>query len=360
MITKRILFPVLSVMLGLIAGLSIVAGTIFLHVKWAEAFGHDTTPLVRKSKIAALLFSNESYYRLIAAARSGPRFRTVADFDQGVALQKRLFVPTEMYGSLKFRYRPNIGIYNCRIWSGLRFKSRVLRNSKNVRALLKDTAHDCIRFRTDENGFKPSISPVADGSNIFFLGDSFTEGLWTAPKDTFVSRVGRKLRSRGLPANPINLAVSGYSALEMSWMLETYAPVFSPKIVIVNLFLNDVHDDFDRVLTGVTIPDENYRTMFESLNRIADYCARHDIAVLIAVIPAKGQLSEFRQFHDFQDRVKTWAEERQLRFLDPRAYFDKVGSDDVYLAWDPHFSVEGHKKYADYLAAYIAEAIRSN
>jgi len=64
--------------------------------------------------------------------------------------------------------------------------------------------------------------------------------------------------------------------------------------------------------------------------------------------------------HVFQDRVKMWAEERQLRFLDPREYFDKVGSNDVYLSWDPHFSIEGHKKYADYLAAHIADVIRSN
>lgn len=360
MITKRIIFPVLSVVLGLIAGVCIIAGTIFIHVKWAEAFGHDATPLVRNSRIAAWLFSNESYYRIIAAARAGPKFRTVADFDQSIALQKRLFVPTEMYGSLKYRYRPNIGIYNCRIWSGLRFKSRVLRRSNKITTLLKETVHDCIRFRTDENGFKPSISPVHDGSNIFFLGDSFTEGLWTSPKNTFVSRVGRKLRSRGLSANPINLAVSGYSALEMSWMLERYAPLFSPKIVIVNLFLNDVHDDFDSVLTGVNIPDENYKMMFDYLNRIADYCIVHDIVVLIAVIPTKSQFSEFRQFHVFQDRVKMWAEERQLRFLDPREYFDKVGSNDVYLSWDPHFSIEGHKKYADYLAAHIADVIRSN
>jgi len=356
---KRIAFPVLSVVLGLLAGLCIVAGTIFIHVKWAETFGYNTTPLVRKSKIAAWLFSDESYYRLMAAARSGRRFRTVADFDQSVALQKRLFVPTDMYGSVKFRYRPNIGIYNCRIWSGLRFRSRVLRRSRKITALLKDTVHDCIHFRTDENGFKPSVAPVDDGSTVFFLGDSFTEGLWTAPQKTFVSRVGRKLRSRGLPANPINLAVSGYGALEMSWMLERYAPMFSPKIAVVNLFLNDVHDNFDKVLSG-NIPDENYQKMFESLNRIADYCARHDIALLIAVIPAKGQFSEFRQFHDFQDRVKEWAGQRQLKFLDPRDYFDQVGVSDVYLPWDPHFSIEGHKKYADYLAGHIAEAMRAN
>ena len=33
-----------------------------------------------------------------------------------------MFIPTEMFGKMKYRYHPDLGIYNLVIWSGLSFQ----------------------------------------------------------------------------------------------------------------------------------------------------------------------------------------------------------------------------------------------
>lgn len=362
---KRILFPVISVASGLIAGACIIAVAIVIYVKWAQVSRQDTMALVRNSEIARQIFTDKSFKRLMAAVGvPDDKFSTVWDFDDGVALSKRLFLQTEMFGLDKYRYRPNVGIYNCRIWSGLDFRNLEIEATSEIKELLKKVDADCSStFETDDNGFKKTEFSINTGSpNIFFLGDSFTEGLWVAPEFTFVNLFGQKLKSHGISATPINLGVNGYSALEMCWMLEHFGPLFTPIAVVVNLFPNDVHVDYNQVIMGRDIPEKNYTEMFNFLQRIQIYSDKHDVKLIIAVIPPKRQLTDLRNFSVFQDRVRAWADGRNITFLDPRAYFERIGGvDEVYLSWDPHFSIKGHQHYANFLidnaASIISEAI---
>lgn len=334
---------------------------IVVHVKWAKTSGQDVTPAIRHSRIAQYIFMDESYKELmqaVAESDSGT-FSSIWDFDQGIALSKSLFIPTEMFGVTKYRYHPYIGIYNVGVWSGLHFQSMEFLATPETSALLQETTFTLYSFfETDDNGFKKTkFISNPDSPTIFFLGDSFTEGLWVPSEDTFVSLFGQKLMSDEISATPINLGVNGYSALEMYWMLEHYAPVLNPKVVVVNLFPNDVHVNYHDVVMGQDIPEEGYREMFEYLQSIQEYCAKHDIELIIAVIPPKEQFDSLRQYSVFQDRARDWSETQGITFLDPRNYFDQFGVDDIYLSWDPHFSSEGHKHYADFLYQHTASII---
>jgi lysophospholipase L1-like esterase len=266
-----------------------------------------------------------------------------------------------MFGVTKYTYRPNIGIYNVRLWTGLRGKRFALAANPQIKsALAKNKLFTEVYFETDSFGFKKTeFTWTPTSFPIFFLGDSFTEGLWVAPKETFVNLVGVKLQ-RAVPSiAPINLGVDGYSALEEDWMLEHYAPILHPKIVVANLFPNDVHIDYLQVLRGEGIPDSNYTAMFYYLQRMKDFCEREGITLAIAVIPAKEQFDELRGFSVFHHRVEEWCNKQGIVYLDPRSYFEKTDVDTDYFYWDPHFSPRGHAVYADYLSQHLATLIIS-
>ena len=360
--TKREnIFAIVAVILGLIASLLMIWGSVLVYISWAKASGRGVTPAISNSRIAQRIFVENSYRRLMKAveAEMGGKFSTSWDFNQGIALSRSIFVPTEMFGLTKYKYLPDIGIYNCRIWSGLHFSKFAVRKTLAIAALLEQSEADCIHFETDNNGFKNMELPAEPRpSTVFFLGDSFTEGLFVAPADTFVSRFGRKLRSGGVSATVMNLGIDGYSALEMYWMLEQYGPVLEPKVVIVNLFPNDVHADYNRVVSGKDIPQQNYQQMFDYLGRIQDFCKKYDVELIVVVIPTKSQFAALQNFSVFQDRVEAWSKARAITFLDPRAYFDRVGAERIYFSWDPHFSIEGHEHYAAFLYQRTASIIR--
>ena len=80
-----------------------------------------------------------------------------------------------------------------------------------------------ITFETDKFGFKKTDFPNKEGNKaVIFLGDSFTEGLFTPPSKTFSNLFGIMMQKNNFQAIPVNMGVNGYSALEMAWMLENY------------------------------------------------------------------------------------------------------------------------------------------
>jgi len=200
---------------------------------------------------------------------------------------------------------------------------------------------------------------ASDSYTIFFLGDSFTEGVWVTPKETFANQVGVKLLEENISVTPINLGVDGYSALEMDWMLEHYASTFHPQIVVANLFPNDVHEDYFQVIKGTDIPEKNYEEMFYYLQRMEDFCERLNIKLVVSDVPVKEQFKELRGFYIFQNRVKKWCDTHGIINIDPYSYFDKIGRDSLYFSWDPHFSPRGHEVYAEFICHQIDTMIIS-
>jgi lysophospholipase L1-like esterase len=256
-----------------------------------------------------------------------------------------------MFGEMKYRYRPNVGVYNIAVWSGLHFRHFAIPATLEISGLLQqaDVVHQ-IHFETDNYGFKPTEFDLRGESfKVFSLGDSSTEGLWVDPKDTFVNLFGKELKTDGVALTPVNLGVNGYGALEEEWMLEFFAPQLHPKLAIVSLFPNDVHEDYFKVIKNVGIPAENYTHMFGYLHRAEDFCEKHDIKLVISLVPVKEQLGSLKNFTFFQDRVKAWCAEAHIMCIDSMPYLTRFGADHVYFSGDPHLSVEGYRHYTDFL-----------
>ncbi len=360
---KSVIFPALAVLSAVAFSLFAAWAGVSVYLKRAEISGRPA-PLaykVRKFKPTRDLFIKEEFKRLLRAVSENEKekFSTTWDTNNEIALSKKLFVDQMMFGVPKYRYRPGIGIYNVRVWSGLSYRKLAIAATPEITALLgKNKVIERVYFETDKNGFKTAGAvPGPSLPVVFFMGDSFTEGLWVSPEETFVELFGRKLKVEGIRARPVNTGVNGYGVLEMAWMLERHAPRFKTAAVILNLFPNDVQHDYIKALTG-DVPEAGYVEMFKYLRRIVEYCRKHDIMLAVSVIPAKAQFGTFRGHSDFQDRVGAWAKPRGTRFLDARGHFDEVGADKVYFPWDPHFSPEGHAHYADFLFKNLAAPIR--
>lgn len=337
--------------------------TMFSYVKWAEYTQNNVISQLDENKIMQSIFAKKEFLELmdIVLKNHEKTFSTIQDFDNSVSLSKDLFNSQDMFGLTKYVYKPNIGVYNLRVWTGLRGKRMVLAETPEIRAALaKNKIFTEVYFKTDSFGFKQTEFACSTNSfTIFFLGDSFTEGLWVKPKDTFVNQFGNKLKNELPLIDPVNLGVDGYSALEEDWMLENYAPLLKPRAAVVNVFPNDVHVNYIKVIQGIDIPDSNYTEMFYYLNRMKDFCEKKKITFVVSVIPAKEQFDELSGFSIFPDRVKHWCAEHGIIELDPRSYFMKMGIDKIYFSWDPHFSPFGHKVYSEFLKQNLNSVLTS-
>ena len=316
---KMFWFKIASVAIGAAFGAGLIFLLLFGYVEWKVGRGEEVDLRLRKLDVVRERHHAPAYTELmgVIAEERGGTFQTHWDFDHGIALSRGLYAPTRMYGQMKYRYHPNIPVVNARVWSGLHFQSIAAVRSERVESLLEDLESSLVvQFETDEHGFKPTeFSQEGRGPAIFLLGDSFTEGLWTSPKETFASVFGGLLQADGIDATPYNLGVNGYSALEMSWLLEFHAPLLDPKVVIVNLFPNDVHNRYLQVIQGRGATDDDYRTMFRFLERMKKFCTKTGCSVVISLIPAKEQFNSPRRHAAFQDRVMAWCYVGGLGFV---------------------------------------------
>ena len=275
------------------------------------------------------------------------------DFDYRVTyMDKDTFNVTNMNGENMFKYKPNLKIMNISVWTGLSvakltflFDPRIERILKRVKVISTD-----LTFETDKFGFKKTDFPNEEGSRaVIFIGDSFTEGLFTPSSKTFSNIFGIMMQRNGFQAIPVNMGVNGHSAVEMAWMLENYSKYFDVKMAIVNSFPNDVYPNHIAVITGEYSEKKSYEKMFKYLKKIKSYCVSNNIRLVISVIPPKEQLTKIPIEGLFQKRVSEWCNIEKVIFLNPLEYFRKIGEGNIYLSWDPHFSESGHEHYAHFL-----------
>lgn len=313
----------------LVTSLLIFSMTTFGIVRWLAIASYKHLPFVKHWSWLAEQLTEEPFKRFVEAVRSNEqsKFFTFWDFNQGTMLSRNLFLEENMYSEIKFRYKPNIEIDNVMVWSGAASIGFITAETPEIRDRLKECkVLRRVQFKTDRFGFKPTQFELNSSSpTILFLGDSFTEGYWVSPEKTFVNLIGSKLKSNGVDLVPVNMGVGGYGALEMSWMLEHFAPVLHPKIAIINLFPNDVGADYIAAVKGKKILEENYQQMFHYLDLIRSYCQGHRIDLIISVIPPKQQFKKLSRYSHFQDRVNEWCRNHHISYLDSRAYFKKVG-----------------------------------
>ena len=87
----------------------------------------------------------------------------------------------------------------------------------------------------------------ADTLRIFYLGDSFIEG--SCPMDRNLpslveAALNRKFVSRGLTAQVINTGTTSYGPIQYYLLLKTSLLDYDPDLVVINLDMSDVYDDF--------------------------------------------------------------------------------------------------------------------
>jgi lysophospholipase L1-like esterase len=78
---------------------------------------------------------------------------------------------------------------------------------------------------------------------IVSLGDSFTVGYEVEGEETFSSVLERQLRATGRPVEVLNAGVSGFGTAEEAAYLERDLFAYSPDLVLVSFYQNDLVDD---------------------------------------------------------------------------------------------------------------------
>ena len=214
----------------------------------------------------------------------------------------------------------------------------------------------------DARGFR-HVAPGLDAdcdTHVLFLGDSFTDGLWVEDDETFASRFGALSRGQGgAKVCPVNAGVDGYGPPEETYILETYfAAAGNPRLVFLQLFPNDIVEDYGPVFDG-TLPglDARWTRLFSFLARAADFCRTHGAELVLVVMPDKTQFDSPGTRTHYQDRVRAFADDAHIRQTDLYEAF-RARAGDVYWSWDPHLTPEGHAVVADALYRATADRLR--
>jgi GDSL-like Lipase/Acylhydrolase family len=343
--------------------LSILLGCVLL----VAYVGHcrrtlTDVPLLPKLALARRLFHSPEYEALVGIVTRGEKdsFDTVYDYDEAVALSRERFIPTNMYGELKYRNRPDIQALEVVVWSGLQRQAlSVVASPEVLDALSRCQVLAKISLDFDDHGFRKTEFARQEGeATILFVGDSFTEAAQVPSEASFVNLFGRQLRAAGLPVAPLNAGVDGYSQLEESWVVEQYAVSTGARMVIDTLFPNDVHTNYEKVIRGEGVPEKNYTAMFSSLQRMLDHCRGHGIRLVLVLMPTHEQAVDPLAGRVFQARVTAWAREHSVRVLDPLPRFRERGGAELYLSGDPHLSQAGHREYAAYLFDELGDVLK--
>jgi hypothetical protein len=101
-----------------------------------------------------------------------------------------------------------------------------------------------VRYKLNSAGFRDDeFREERDPSRlrVALLGDSFAFGEGVKREDTAAERIERILTQRaGCPVDVYNFAVPGYASIHEAWQLESTVSRYSPDLVVVWYFLNDV------------------------------------------------------------------------------------------------------------------------
>lgn len=354
-------FRAAAVILGLLGALLLTIGFLVAYVAYCRSTHTDVDLRLRRHAFVQRWLIDDDYRHLMAVLgeMGDDWFRTRWDIDASVALSRQLFVPTDMDGAPSYRYKPELRGLDFTVWSGMDHRSFVVKSRPAIlKALERCEVIRRIEFETDANGFRTTGLPFDPGRpSVVFLGDSFTEGLHVASQDGFVAVFGRTMAAAGIEGNVVNMGLNGYSPAEEAWTLETFGERVQAKVVVVNLFPNDVHGNFHEVLRD-QVPDASYVAMLALLDRMKGACARLGATLVVAVIPPWEQLVWNDARDTFQGKVEEWCRKGGVAFIDPRPLFQEAGVKTMYLGWDGHLSEDGHERYGHYLFEQLDSVLR--
>ncbi len=288
------------------------------------------------------------------AEPSNDTFPMMLDVNQEVFLSRRLFSEIDMDGVHKYAYKPNLRklgfVARAR---ELEWRLEVEDTPRLRKALAGVQTLVVMHASYDEHGFRRvASSPAACSRRVLFLGDSFTDGLWVNDEDTFASRYGAIVQQRVSPSIcAVNAGVNGYDSFEERFVLEhNFDAAGRPSLVFVMYFPNDVDNDYWSVVNG-TLRDQDrlWGESLRELHRMQRFAVKQGSTLVLVAIPPVEQIQRRQTRKYYQDRLRAFAAEERVLFLDP---YDELSRGDprlMYWTWDPHLTPAGHEVMAAFL-----------
>jgi hypothetical protein len=237
-------------------------------------------------------------------------------------------------------------------------------------------------------------APPPGRTRILMLGDSLTFG-WGVPADkTYAKRLEAMLQQAGHDAEVVNTGVGNYNTeMEVAYFLERGAQL-QPHYVVLNYFINDAEPtprDRSNVLTrnlralvyfasradmALRLANvgghKDWRSYYESLydqegvgrvsaaiGRLADYCRRHGIRLLIANQPELRDPKDYA-FTRVEEIVQRIAAAHQVRYVNLRPAVRDLPPQTLWVTPpDPHPSAVVHEAFAGALFGLFDKELRS-
>jgi len=291
-------------------------------------------------------------------------------------------------------------------------------------------------FRDDEIAPKEQFD-----LRILMLGDSMTWGYGVEKEETFSEVLQQKLKAKRIKADVINAGATSYSPTLEYLLLKNKGLSYKPDVVILNLDMSDIQDDYkynlervakfdqdgnlvrvsgikgpttllykirnkmqinrfiadkvslidsrfatkntkketqnaipqgdpktDRyaILRDMPVQDEteHWERTFHYISLINELCKNNDITFILTLYPYGVQVSADewslgRHLFGFsshtvhsdapQQKVKQFAEENGIMYVEMLDSFQESDTFPLYFAYDGHINREGHKLAADVL-----------
>ena len=291
-------------------------------------------------------------------------FATLWDTNAGVLLSRGMYREVTMDGLPRYRYRPDLKKLGFRTGASGFHWNMETEDTPMIRSALAalDTPF-MVTASYDGNGFRRVDTELTTTCThrAFFLGDSFTDGLWVNDADTFVNVYGHIVRERsGMALCPVNAGVNGYGSAEEAYVLEHgFESAGRPAVVFVMFFANDVDADYVGVIGG-TLADRERRWK-DSLGQIARmrrFLEARGAALVLAAIPPAEQVFTHGTQEYYQNVLREFSEREGIRFVNLIERFAPAEARSFYWDWDPHFTPRGHRAVAEALYAETADVYK--
>ena len=236
-----------------------------------------------------------------------------------------------------------------------------------------------------------SVAAEQGTLRIMMLGDSLTFGWGVAVEDTFSNRVEQMYRQDDVNAEVINTGVGNWNTIQQVQFFLTKGYRFEPDIVVLNYFVNDAEpvpqsrapswlmrhcylcvfvagrlDTLKRLVTEGQSWEEYYLSLYRdgeapgwkgaraALERLATYCKKHDIRLVIASLPELHDVKNY-PFSKVTELLRQTTKDLDLEFVD---VLPEMQHEDARRLWvtppDPHPNALAHK----YIAEGLYRALR--
>jgi len=244
-----------------------------------------------------------------------------------------------------------------------------------------------VTIRTNKGGMRgAAIAPVKKGQRrILLLGSSATLGWGIAEEETMSSRLQLRF---GESAVVMNAGIGNYNTKRYVELFLTKNTKVAPTDIIVNYYLNDaeilkpgggnflIRNSelavtfwilFNRFFseTGEGALLNHYKAIYEpefkgliemkqSLKKLADYSKRHNINIILMMMPEVHDLKDYKYKFAHDIMAKT-AKTLGYKFVDGLpALKDIKSSQDLWaMPGDPHPNALAHKLFANFIYPFL-------